>query len=913
MFIKKTLLRFLIIIFLFIFFSNKVKLYAEEFIRYESNPIIKFDEKIAWKIKHVTAPSVIKDQGTYKMWYAAHDGNSWKIALAISNDKINWIDYSNNPVLTPNNDGIENHTHTPAVVKDRSNHYFLYYTSSPDDASTFEIKVSESADGINWEKRANPVIIGEKPWEKNVANPTVYFDGKKYHMWYIGAGINSGWQIGYAQSLDGIVWEKYQNNPLNIPSLGHVGAPEVKFIDGQFHMFYHTGEGSPNEIYHAISTDGINWNCIESGCRVLKTSYSGFDAFRIVDPSFLKENNKWYLFYAGDTYYAEDNEYHWQIGLATLTLEEPKIINIIIPGLMASWNKNAIIYNQNVSIYDWHLFPFVKEYTGIINSLKNLGYQENQDFFVFPYDWRQSIDKTSDNLNSFLQAKIWHQNPDQKVNLVGHSLGGLIARLWAQKFSNEKLNKLITVGSPHQGAASAYKAIEAGEIENKNTLQWLAQKLILQIYKDGIKTDKQIINEKFPVVKDLLPTYDFLINQNNQPIKISDMTIKNDLLLSYSSNFSDIFSHLTTIVGESSDETIKGYKVGKRTLLDQLLDYYPDGHPIDIYYDKGDGTVLSLSAKAGNNIETFNFNHGEIIYKKQAIKKIFDNLNINYSVNQIAEGESTKISPSLIFLIFSPAKMKVLFGGQTYEEEDGIIFIPNAQSGQYQLNIEGLEKGKYSVLIGQIGEQNDIWQRIDGEINLEDPTSQTDQYLIYFNNQSPKLSSISPVNLLQSFDHLISYLTQLNQQLKNKKIEKAIKDIKNAKRNYQNKKYHLLKINLILAQKEIIFSLNPAKKEIFSSMMQAEETLEDIYYQSLKASGLKVNQKLIKTKFKVLKETFEKILRKLAKEKKNKEEKILLVKIIDERIKEIEKLLAEKNYLAAEIKIIGSFQLLLKI
>ena len=907
MFIKKSILRLLIVIFLFIFFSNQIKIRAQEFIRYENNPIIKFDERIIWKNKHVTAPSVMKDQGIYKIWYAAHDKNSWKIALATSTDKISWIDYPDNPVIIPNNDGKENHIHTPTVVKGENNYYLLYYTSSPDDATTFEIKLAESNDGINWKKRTNPVIVGEQSWEKNVANPTVYFDGKKYHMWYTGVSPGESWQIGYAYSNDGVIWNKYERNPINVPSLGHVGAPEVKFIDGKYHMFYHTGKWSPNEIYHVMSTDGIRWGCVESGCRVLKNSNFGFDSFRIVDPSFLKENNNWYLFYAGD----DGN--HWQIGLATLTLEEPKIINIIIPGLMASWNKNAIIYNQNVSIYDWHLFPFVREYSGIINSLKNLGHQEDQNFFIFPYDWRQSVDETSDNLNTFLEQKIWHQNPNQKVNLVGHSLGGLVARLWAQKFSNEKLNKLITVGSPHQGAASSYKAIEAGELENRNTLQWLAQKLILQIYKDGIKTDKQIINERLPVVKDLLPTYDFLINQNNQPIKISDMTVKNDLLLNYSSNFSDIFSYLTTIVGESSDETIKGYKIGKRTLLDQLLDYYPDGRPIDIYYDKGDGTVLSSSAKAGNSIETFNFNHGEIIYKKQAIKKIFDNLNIDYSDNQIAEGESTKISPSLIFLIFSPAKMKVLFDGQTFEEEDGIIFIPDAQSGQYRLRVEGLEKGKYSVLIGQIGEQNDIWQKIDGEIILENPVSQIDQYLINFNNQNPALFSVSPVNLLQSFDYLISYLTQLNQKLKNKKIEKAIKDIKDAKRNYQNKKYHLLKINLLAAQKEIISSLNLTKKEIFSSIMQAEENLEDIYYQSLKASGLKINKKLINTEFKVLKKTFEKVLERLAEEKKNKEEKILLVKIIDERIKQIEKLLEEKNYFAAEIKIIVSFQLLIKI
>ena len=906
MFIKKKLLRILTIIFLFICFSNKIQLHAQEFIRYENNPIIKFDEEIAWKNKHVNAPNVIKDQGIYKMWYAASDGNSWKIALATSNDKINWTDNSNNPVITPNYDGVENHTHTPAVVKDKNNHYFLYYTSSPDDTTIFEIKVAESIDGVNWEKRTNPVIIGEKPWEKNVANPTVYFDGEKYHMWYIGASPGLSWQIGYAYSNDGIVWNKYEGNPINVPSLGHVGAPEVKFIDGKYHMFYHTGSWLPNEIYHVISTDGIHWNCAEIDCSVLKNSTFGFDNFRIVDPSFLKENNKWYLFYAGD------DGTHWQIGLATLTLAEPTPINIILPGLMGSWNGRAILHNENVSIFDWKIPSFVKEYTGIINSLQNLGYQENQDFFVFPYDWRKPVEQTTNDLNTFLQQKIWRDNPDQKVNLIGHSLGGLVARIFAQK-NKDKVNQIISVGSPHQGAVQVYKPLEAGEIDRENTFLWLAQKLILVLNKSTIEPDRETIKKRFPVALDLFPTFNFLKDKNGQEIPIDSLSIKNNTLLTYNPTFPQIFDIFTSVYGEKGEQTPAGYKIDSPNVLDQLLGNYTDGKPIDIWYEKGDYTVLSKSANQDSDSQMLSFDHGEIITEKESIKKIFDTLHIGYSDDKILPGQKTKISPSLIFLIQSPAKMKVLFGGQTFEEDDGIIFIPDAQSGEYQLNVEGLEKGKYSVLIGQIGEQNDFWQKIDGEINLENPSSQVDQYLINFNNQNPIISSILPVNLWQSFDYLINYLNQLNQRLNNKKIEKAINDIKEAKKNYQDKKYHLLKINLLSAQKEIISSLNPAKKEVFSSILEAEENLEDIYYQSLKTSNLKVNQKLIKTEFKVLRETFEKILKKLAKEKKNNEEKILLLKIVDERIEEIEKLFDEENYFGAEIKIIGSFQLLLKI
>ena len=51
----------------------------------------------------------------------------------------------------------------------------------------------------------------------------------------------------------------------------------------------------------------------------------------------------------------------------------------------------------------------------IINTLKNIGYLENNNLFIFPYDWRQSIDETKNDLKKFLQTKIWNSKPNQKV------------------------------------------------------------------------------------------------------------------------------------------------------------------------------------------------------------------------------------------------------------------------------------------------------------------------------------------------------------------------------------------------------------------------------------------------------------------------------------------------------------------
>ncbi|CAN5394666.1 alpha/beta fold hydrolase [soil metagenome] len=47
--------------------------------------------------------------------------------------------------------------------------------------------------------------------------------------------------------------------------------------------------------------------------------------------------------------------------------------------------------------------------------------------------------------------------PDQPINLVGFSMGGLICRAYVQKLSGARqIQRLITVATPHQGTWTAY-------------------------------------------------------------------------------------------------------------------------------------------------------------------------------------------------------------------------------------------------------------------------------------------------------------------------------------------------------------------------------------------------------------------------------------------------------------------------
>ncbi len=417
---------------------------------------------------------------------------------------------------------------------------------------------------------------------------------------------------------------------------------------------------------------------------------------------------------------------------------------VIIPGFMASWNYDALLHNSNTVTYrSWILAPFVKEYDGIIKTFENLGYTKGVNLFIYPYDWRQKINLNADNLNNFIRENIFDKDPSNNVNIIGHSLGGIIGSYWSEKYDNDKVKKVITVGSPHQGVAQVYKPIEAGEIPRDNSFLWLAEKSLLMINKNKFETDKSTINRVFPVLQDIFPIYDFL-KINNKMINVMDMEQKNYFFMD---NYSKIGS-LQKIQSIASDyhPTLSGYNVKLNNIFDQLIGNYTDGKPISEIKANGDEVVTFASASLYGKNSTEKLGHGELIYKKEAIKKILDGLNVDYKDNQIVEGAGTVISPSLIILIKSPIEVELLFKNTIYNANEGIIFVENAETGKYSLKIKGKEKGDFQIVIGQIANKNEIWSTIDGKISNIKPETQKYTYEIQYSKEINNRNNISNLN-----------------------------------------------------------------------------------------------------------------------------------------------------------------------
>jgi len=850
--IKKIKLAFIFVIFLFIIACPKN---INATWSTNSEPVFTFDSA-NWDSDHLAAPMVIKDDDNYKLWYQGINNDHWSIGYATSIDNITW-QRNLEPVLFGQNEGsiIETDVVEPSVLKEDS--YLMWYHSLNSNTGQSKIRMATSDDGINWIKSPNPVLEGTNPWEEaGISDPSVIYHDGKYRMFYGGIGNPSFWQIGYAESTDGINWEKPFSNPLSLPHLGHFNGPSAAFYDGKYHLFYHTGGGAPTHIYHVSSSDLIDWQC-EDGCLVVEADGLGFDSQMITGPSVLKDGNNLLLYYTGF------NGTVWQIGLATKQLQgqepepepEPQEKIVVIPGLMASWNKEAMFYNFPTDYSQWQLNPIVTDYNALFNSLENIGKQENQDYYVFYYDWRKSLEEQVNDFDAFLTNNNLKEEP---LKVIGHSLGGLVARLYAQKYELNNLEQIVTVGTPHQGVVQVYKALAGGEFTENNPYLWLAEKIAVQLYRSGLETDREIIANNFPVLNDLLPTYPYLYNRKDSQIKYGNYLYQNTLLAQYN-NLDSLNSILTSVMGEK-ENTPYAYQLGSRNYLDKLFNNYPEGRPKETKLNLGDLVVPSFSAQTENH-EVLNFDHGELIYKKQAIKKIFDQLGFDYQDEQIQEGSGTQVFPSMLFLVLSPVSLEVEINGQNYQEENGMILIPEAEEGNYNLRAQGNENGEYTIIVGNIKEDNDEWFEIKGKIEAETPQSQIDEFQVNLQNQS-----LEPESSLL-FEQIYQRVAEFSSSLDNEKINLILTNLDKF-RNKPNRNF-LKRVHNNLFKLVIHSPL-----EYRDSLIKIIEMLEEYYSRQNFSYQTKLQMKLLRLEKRSINQNYwlrRKIL--LAKTKLNKDVK----------------------------------------
>jgi pimeloyl-ACP methyl ester carboxylesterase len=125
---------------------------------------------------------------------------------------------------------------------------------------------------------------------------------------------------------------------------------------------------------------------------------------------------------------------------------------VFVPGLFGSMS-NLIIPGTG----GWSFGVAGIYYEPFVRSLESMGYVLNQTLFIAFYDWRQRIPVSARMYLTHTIEKAKQKTGTSKVNLVCHSMGGLVARAYVQStYYQEDVDQLLQLCTPNAGSPVNY-------------------------------------------------------------------------------------------------------------------------------------------------------------------------------------------------------------------------------------------------------------------------------------------------------------------------------------------------------------------------------------------------------------------------------------------------------------------------
>ena len=199
-----------------------------------------------------------------------------------------WKRVIETPIVSPQGDSWESAgTFNPSVVAYNGKYVMLY--RAQDKNGTSRLGYAESRDGIHFERRPEPVLSPEADYEKDggVEDPRLVKIEDTYYLTYTGYNKKDA-QLCLATSKDLIHWNRkgvilpaYKGNWNVVWTKSGAIVPEK--IDGKYWMYFlGTAANKTDETGLAYSTDLIHWT-EATKTPVLPTRPGRFDS-RVVEP-----------------------------------------------------------------------------------------------------------------------------------------------------------------------------------------------------------------------------------------------------------------------------------------------------------------------------------------------------------------------------------------------------------------------------------------------------------------------------------------------------------------------------------------------------------------------------------------------------------------------------------------------------
>jgi len=371
-----------------------------------------------------------------------------------------------------------------------------------------------------------------------------------------------------------------------------------------------------------------------------------------------------------------------------------------------------------------NLLPDINIFGGLISDMLDVGYVENPNLFVFPYDWRLDINQSNDLLSTKIE-QIKTLTGTDKIDIIAHSMGGLLAKNYIYANGSDSINKLVFIGTPHLGSPKAGKALLFGYNFDIPILR-------NDVMKEFVKN--------MPSVYQLLPNkvyfdefHEYIIPfrlLNRTPLNYEDTKNwlidkgANQLLLDRAEEFFNKDLHNLDLSG------IDVYNIaGCRTATQAVYKYtFTNTSISQIGYTSGDGTVPFVSADYGPSTVKYYVNNGthselpSLSGVRELILAILNgeqysapNISTNTSFCNLRGKTLTWRSPVEVHIYDSSSNhsgpveggLENSIPGVNYEIIDGekFIFLPTDEGQEYRIEAIGLDTGSFDLLITQ--QEND--------------------------------------------------------------------------------------------------------------------------------------------------------------------------------------------------------------
>jgi hypothetical protein len=396
-------------------------------------------------------------------------------------------------------------------------------------------------------------------------------------------------------------------------------------------------------------------------------------------------------------------------------------------------------------------------FDGLINELKNNGYVENENLFVFPYDWRLDIRDSVNNPYSPLLTtlkdkidKVLIQTGTERVDIIAHSMGGLLSKYYIEHYGQGKVDKFIDIATPHLGSPSSIKTLMYGD------------DIGIKIGGISLLNFQEIkkVSQNFPSIYQLLPSKDyfsdFLPDYNYYVFDINDFdgdgvtgrlsydqtkdfmknTGRNHLILNSATNIHDDIDNVNptdygvktyNIVGCGTPTLGKIFALGKQTDKDPQY---------DIAYISGDGTVPERSAEAIQSLKQYYVSKAEhgimpsINGVKQLVSSILsgeeEGFDYSSNTNISSTKENCKLQNGTFISFHSPVELNIYdeAGNHTGPNADGDLeqnipniaydiidgnkfaYLPDGQN--YRIELKATESGSFSSHIKKVNNEKII-------------------------------------------------------------------------------------------------------------------------------------------------------------------------------------------------------------